>query len=252
MRSFLLVIGPAGCGKSTLVGALARWLLKEQLLSSGIVNLDPGAEVLPYEAHVNVRKYVKLEEVMLREGLGPNGALMRSMELLSEYENELIRELEKLSKPYVLVDTPGQMELFLFREFGLSFTEKLKGLGTVVVILVLDPALGRRPQDVVVLKMLSLVAQLRFGIDVVPVINKVDLLGKDSSKLEVFLSNNVLRNKLREVPGVIGDLSEQILDVLDNFKLAMRVPMVSALKGEGLEQLYDILHEIFCACGDLT
>ncbi|MEM3994185.1 MAG: ATP/GTP-binding protein [Thermofilum sp.] len=252
MRNLLLVIGPAGCGKSTLVGALSRWLLRKQLIPSGIVNLDPGAEVTPYEAHVNVRKYVRSEEVMLREGLGPNGALIRSIELLMNYEDELMEELERLTKPYILVDTPGQMELFLFREFGLSFTEKLKKLGAVVAVLVIDPTLGRRPQDIVVLKLLSLVVQLRFGIDVVPVINKADLLENKLEGVDIFLDSDTLRNRLHQVPGVMGDLSEQILDVLENFKLAMRIPTVSALREEGLEQLYDILHEIFCACGDLT
>lgn len=252
MQNFLLVMGPAGSGKSTLVGSLARWLHRKQLVPAGIVNLDPGAEVLPYEAHVNVRKYVKSEEVMIREGLGPNGALIRSVEILMNFEDELLEELKKLAKPYVLVDTPGQMELFLFREFGLSFTEKLKKLGAVVAVLVIDPTLGRRPQDVVVLKLLSLITQLRFGVDVVPVINKIDLIENRLEELKVFLDDSALRDQLHHVPGVLGDLSEWILNTLDSFKLAMRIPMVSALREEGLEQLYDILHEIFCACGDLT
>ncbi|MEM4455062.1 MAG: ATP/GTP-binding protein, partial [Thermofilaceae archaeon] len=91
-----------------------------------------------------------------------------------------------------------------------------------------------------------------FGIDVVPVINKADLLENKLEGVDIFLDSDTLRNRLHQVPGVMGDLSEQILDVLENFKLAMRIPTVSALREEGLEQLYDILHEIFCACGDLT
>jgi hypothetical protein len=27
---------------------------------------------------------------------------------------------------------------------------------------------------------------------------------------------------------------------------------VSARKGEGMERLHDLVHEVFCACGDLT
>jgi len=40
------------------------------------VNFDPAAEVVPYEADVDVRDYVTASEIMEKEGLGPNGALV--------------------------------------------------------------------------------------------------------------------------------------------------------------------------------
>ncbi len=253
MREIVLFIGPAGSGKTTLVGAFARWLKRRQMVRAGLVNLDPGAEMLPYKPDVDVRKYVRLEDVMLKEGLGPNGALIRSMELLSQHESTLLGELKAMPTPYILVDTPGQMELYLFRDFGLRFTERLKELGAVVVVLVLDPTLSQRPQDLVVLKLLALVVQFRFGVSVIPVINKADLIGENGpGEPETLLSGEALREKLGKETGVLGDLAEQILDVMDNFKLAIRIPLVSAAKGRGLEKLYDVLHEVFCACGDMT
>ncbi len=41
--------GTAGSGKSTLVGTFHRWM-DNNGYSALAVNLDPGAEVLPYEA----------------------------------------------------------------------------------------------------------------------------------------------------------------------------------------------------------
>jgi GTPase SAR1 family protein len=252
LQHFVVITGPAGSGKSTLAGALGSWISAKQFMPVGYVNLDPGAEDLPYEPDVNVRKYVKLEEVMRRERLGPNGALIRSAELLLNFMDALFDELSRLKQPYVIVDTPGQMELFLFRDFGLAFTERLKELGHVTGVLVLDPTLSHRPQDLLVLRLLSLVVQLRFGVDVVPVVNKSDLLQGDKQVAEGLLDCSALREQLKTVPGVLGDLSERILSTLEDFRVATRVPVVSAVTGEGLEQLYDILHEIFCACGDLT
>lgn len=252
MQHFVVITGPAGSGKSTLTGALGSWISAKQLMPVGYVNLDPGAEDLPYKPNVSVRKYVRLEEVMRRERLGPNGALIRSTELLLRFIDALLDEISKLKQPYVIVDTPGQMELFLFRDFGLVFTERLKELGHVTGVLVLDPTLSHRPQDLLVLRLLSLIVQLRFGVDVVPVLNKSDLLRGVEQLAEGLLDFDMLREQLKTVPGVLGDLSERILLAMENFRIAARVPVVSAVTGEGIEQLYDILHEVFCACGDLT
>jgi len=252
LQHFIVITGPAGSGKSTLTGALGSWISAKQLMPVGYVNLDPGAEDLPYKPDVSVRKYVKLEEVMQRERLGPNGALIRSAELLLKLIDTLLDEISKLRQPYVIVDTPGQMELFLFRDFGLVFTERLKELGHVTGVLVLDPTLSYRPQDLLVLRLLSLVVQLRFGVDVVPVVNKSDLLQGVEQLAEGLLDFDLLKEQLKTVPGVLGDLSERILSAMEDFRIASRVPVVSAITGEGIEQLYDILHEIFCTCGDLT
>uniref|UniRef100_A0A7J3X8B2 GTPase n=1 Tax=Thermofilum pendens TaxID=2269 RepID=A0A7J3X8B2_THEPE len=252
LQHFVVITGPAGSGKSTLTGALGSWISAKQLMPVGYVNLDPGAEDLPYKPNVSVRKYVRLEEVMRRERLGPNGALIRSTELLLRFIDALLDEISKLKQPYVIVDTPGQMELFLFRDFGLVFTERLKELGHVTGVLVLDPTLSHRPQDLLVLRLLSLIVQLRFGVDVVPVLNKSDLLRGVEQLAEGLLDFDMLREQLKTVPGVLGDLSERILLAMENFRIAARVPVVSAVTGEGIEQLYDILHEVFCACGDLT
>ena len=61
---------------------------------------------------------------MALEKLGPNGALIRSMELAMNSIDEIIEKIASLKYPYVFVDTPGQMELFLFRDFGVELVEK--------------------------------------------------------------------------------------------------------------------------------
>jgi GTPase SAR1 family protein len=77
------------------------------------VNLDPGADVLPYKPVVDAREYVAVEGLMREKGLGPNGALVESMQVLYERRDELLERISRLEADVVLVDTPGQMELFL-------------------------------------------------------------------------------------------------------------------------------------------
>lgn len=249
MKSVVLFVGPAGSGKTSLTAAFGKWLWNKMVIPAAYVNLDPGVEYLPYKPDIDIRQYVTVEEVMKKYGLGPNGALIKSVEIACKYLDDILERASKLPAPYILVDTPGQMELFLFREFGPRFVEKFKKVGHIIGVVILDPTLTRKAQEFVSLKLLSLLTSLRLGVDVIPVINKADAVEesgilRDDERLRLELS--------RESEGVVGEISERILDILNDYRLATRVPLVSATTGKGLEELYDMLHEIFCACGDLT
>lgn len=45
---------------------------------------------------------------------------------------------------------------------------------------------------------------------------------------------------------------KKMIQILEEYRFATRIPIVSSLTWEGLEKLYDMIHEIFCTCGDLT
>jgi hypothetical protein len=63
-----------------------------------------------------------------------------------------------------------------------------------------------------------------------------------------FLKERVVK----ESSGVIVDLTLGLSNVLPELLPAARLVKVSAKTGEGMQELYDIVHEVFCACGDLT
>jgi len=252
LKEMVIMLGPAGCGKTSLAATLGKWITKTQFIRVGYVNLDPGVKVLPYKPDVDVREYVTVDKVMQKFGLGPNGALIKSVDIAVEYKDEIIDKVSKLTFPYIIVDTPGQMELFLFREAGPVFIEELRKVGYPVVTVIYDPLSASRAQDIASLKLLSLVVQLRLGVDVVPVINKADILEEDSKVVKMINSHEYLMKKISEEEGVYSEVAERMLSVLEEFKLATRIPCVSAKTGEGIEELYDMLHEIYCSCGDMT
>ncbi|MEM2192392.1 MAG: ATP/GTP-binding protein, partial [Candidatus Hadarchaeales archaeon] len=117
MPSLLYLMGPAGCGKSTLSSALHD-AISAQELDSITINLDPGVEWLPYTPDIDIRTYVSLSDVMKEFRLGPNGALIVAVDLVVNHLPEIREMVEKWNVDYVIVDTPGQMELFAFRETG--------------------------------------------------------------------------------------------------------------------------------------
>ncbi len=250
-KHFTLILGPAGSGKTTLCKALGRWISKVQGIKVAYVNLDPGAEYLPYKPDIDVRNIVRLESVMKTYNLGPNGALVKSMDLLKENLEQLTKDITSLEAEYVIIDTPGQMELFLFRDIGPLLVRELKRIGFVTSLMVADLTLSSKASDIVSLKLLTLISQLRLGTDTIPVINKIDEK-KSEGNIRIYEDPLVLRSKIMKEKGVSSEISEKILDILNEYNLASRIVKVSAIKETGLEELYDIMHEVYCTCGDLT
>jgi GTPase SAR1 family protein len=113
----VFIVGTAGSGKSLLTACLADWL-KIQKQNVATVNLDPGVLTLPYTPDIDARDYVSVQRLMEEYKLGPNGALVMAADLIAEEAEELGREIRNLNSDMVIVDTPGQMELFAFRASG--------------------------------------------------------------------------------------------------------------------------------------
>ncbi len=251
LKEIVVMLGPAGCGKTSLTHALGEWIRKKQLIEVSYINLDPGVITLPYNPDIDVREYVTVDSVMREYGLGPNGALIKSIDILVRYVDEIRDKISNLPTHYIIVDTPGQMELFLFRDAGPLFIDAFKKIGYPVITLIYDPLLTSRPQDVASLRLMSLVVQMRLNVDTVPVLNKSDIVSSEEI-YRILRDTAILKIELGKLEGVYTEIAELILHVLDEFKVATRIPKVSARTGEGLEELYDMLHEIYCTCGDLT
>ncbi|KAI5852811.1 GPN-loop GTPase [Morchella snyderi] len=111
-RYGVLVIGPAGCGKSTFCAALIAHI-KNIKRSCIYVNLDPAAEEFEYEPDVDIKDLISLEDVMDEMGLGPNGGLMACFEFLMDNLDWLESELgETGEESLTIFDCPGQIELY--------------------------------------------------------------------------------------------------------------------------------------------
>ena len=63
MKDAIFIAGPAGTGKSTLCASLKEWYTHEGM-NAAVVNLDPGAEFIPYEADVDVREWISISQIM--------------------------------------------------------------------------------------------------------------------------------------------------------------------------------------------
>jgi len=252
-----MMLGMAGSGKTTLTYSYAKWL-KDNDFNIAIVNLDPGVERLPYVPDFDIRSMFTIKGVMIKYNLGPNGALIKSMELIEENLNQILS-----MKPFIndedydliLIDTPGQMEVFVFRPIGPRISLKLKSKDSVIGVYIVDGELVKNIHDAVMAWFMGLLLRLRLEIPVIPVLNKSDVAGSKGFEIIDKLITNPLSlvDDLRlSLEGVLDDVVEDMLDLIDKTKSALRFVKVSAKTSEGIEDLHYIIHETLCTCGDLT
>ncbi|MCX8187994.1 MAG: ATP/GTP-binding protein [Nitrososphaeria archaeon] len=250
----VVMIGPAGCGKTSLVASFGEWLKMELGEEPVYINLDPGALSLPYVPDYDVRSLVKVSDLMELENLGPNGAMIRAAEIIEEKLDEIIGEIRILDKGsgFRLIDTPGQMELFLFRDMGPRIVGALSSYSMTAAVYIMDPLLASSSSGLAIGLSMSMITRLRLQVPVVTVINKSDLEIADEVSIFLADESKLIDRIEAEERGLMADLSIKFLDFIKDLSKAMRVIKVSAKTGSGMADLYNIINDALCECGDLT
>jgi hypothetical protein len=232
-------IGTAGSGKSTMTNAFYLWL---QRLEKDVatMNLDPGAEWLPYAPDIDVREWVSLPEVMSRYSLGPNGAQIMCADLVAFKAHELKEALEEVNAEYVLADTPGQLELFAFRESGRAIVNALMPDRSFVAFL-FDPVVAKAPEGFASLLMLSASLNFRFSLPFANILSKTDLLAEEEKEmiLNWSVDSDEFLSALERNPATLRtELNIELFKALENLGIYKALIPVSAENFYGFEDLY--------------
>ncbi len=246
----VVFVGPGASGKTSLTAAFGDWLVRELNADVRIVNLDAAVEKLPYVPDLDVRELIDFRKLMSEEGLGPNGAMIKAVDMLAGKSRELLNRLRRLRTDYILVDTPGLSELFLLRDSGPKMIKVFKRVALPLVIYLNDVAVSKSVSETIVAYLMSLVARLRLDVPVIPVLSKSDLLKRQLKK--TFLDEVSSLVEKTDQGGLLSELTSELAKILRMYAIPTRMIAVSAVTREGLQSLYSVIHEVFCACGDLT
>jgi len=138
MTHIVFMVGMAGTGKSALTGAYIDWL-RSQDQDVLALNLDPGATSLPYKPDIDARNYVDIQQLMVDYSLGPNGALIMASDLIADHLEEMRKEIDEANPDMIVADTPGQIELFAFREGGRFIASNLPDDNCALIYLMDSP-----------------------------------------------------------------------------------------------------------------
>ena len=169
----IFITGTAGAGKSLLTSRLIKWYKDNNAFPISL-NLDPGAVNLPYEPDVDVRNYIDIATLMESYGLGPNGSLVMASDMIATRIDEIQKEVDELNPDYVIVDTPGQIELFAFRASGPYFVANLQA-DNKATIFAFDIMLVSSPVNFVSISLLASSVKLRLKTAQINVLTKRDL-----------------------------------------------------------------------------
>jgi GTPase SAR1 family protein len=247
----LYFVGTAGSGKSTMVHAFQQWMNMNGL-DCITVNLDPGAEDIPYEPDVDIRDWVKLDEVMSQYGLGPNGAQIAAADMMAMNAADLKAAVEGFKSPYVLIDTPGQIELFAFRRSSEVIMDAL-GREDSFLIFLADPGLAKTPSGFVSCMMLAATTHFRFDAPFLVVLSKADMLQDEELErvLEWSRDADALNYDLGKARGSRTLLSLEIFKAMEGIGVYREATPVSSSEGEGMEDIYAAVQMAFEGGDDL-
>jgi len=239
----IFVTGTAGSGKSMLTSKILEYYQKNGVFAS-VLNLDPGVESLPYRPDVDVRDYVDIVQIMKQYDLGPNGSMIMANDLIASKIDDIQNEIHGVNPDYLIVDTPGQIELFAYRASGPFFIQNIDACEKTNIFLY-DGTMIVSPSNFISISLLATSIKLRLGLPTINVMTKADLIPDKIDQVLKWSSDPIsLEEELKTLEGETYSLATDILRTLNIGEFAGDLIPISNLTGEGMVNLQATLSRI--------
>ncbi|XP_053990695.1 GPN-loop GTPase 3-like [Hylaeus volcanicus] len=228
MKFAQLVIGPAGCGKSTYCQILQEHS-ENQGKSCKVVNMDPAAEIFNYQCQIDIRDLICVDDVMQEMHYGPNGGLVYAMEYVIENLDWLEDQLNYfIDDDYVLFDCPGQIELYTHVPMMRQLVDILQRWDFKVCgVYCLDVSFITDIPKFIAGTLTVLSAMILLELPHVNVLTKCDLMDDESSIYEILDAEptHLMQECRRHMPDRYRKLNERISELLEEYSLVSFVPL---------------------------
>ena len=239
----IFVTGTAGSGKSMLTSKILEYYQKNGVFAS-VLNLDPGVESLPYRPDVDVRDYVDIVQIMKQYDLGPNGSMIMANDLIASKIDDIQNEIHGVNPDYLIVDTPGQIELFAYRASGPFFIQNIDACEKTNIFLY-DGTMIVSPSNFISISLLATSIKLRLGLPTINVMTKTDLIPDKIDQILKWSSDPIsLEEELKTLEGETYSFATDILRTLNIGEFAGDLIPISNLTGEGMVNLQAALSRI--------
>jgi len=211
---------------------------------ASVLNLDPGVESLPYRPDVDVRDYVDIVQIMQLYDLGPNGSMIMANDLIASKIDNIQNEIHGVNPDYLIVDTPGQIELFAYRASGPFFIQNIDACEKTNIFLY-DGTMIVSPSNFISISLLATSIKLRLGLPTINVMTKTDLIPDKIDQVLKWSSDPIsLEEELKTLEGETYSLATDILRTLNIGEFAGDLIPISNLTGEGMVNLQAALSRI--------
>lgn len=243
----IIIMGMAGSGKTTFVNSLEQHLINKEK-ENYIINLDPAVYDTLYEANMDIRDTIKYKEVMKTYNLGPNGAIMTSLNLFSTNIHKVVDLLEKKKKEetkldYLIVDTPGQLEVFSWSASGKLISDSLSLLYPTVLLYVVDLVRNQNPNTFISNMLYALSIMYKMQLPMILVLNKKDLVKEDMC-VSWIKDYTELQSALDTDSEYISSFSNSLCLTLEEFYKTVEFVSVSSKTGDGFDELLSVIGKV--------
>ncbi|KAH6563506.1 hypothetical protein BASA61_005962 [Batrachochytrium salamandrivorans] len=239
----LITIGMAGTGKTTLLQRINAHLATKKIPRYAI-NLDPAVAHVPFGAHIDIRDTVNYKQVMKQYNLGPNGGILTALNLFTTKFDQVLDLLAKRasSVEYILIDTPGQIEIFTWSASGAIITDTLSASYPTVILYIIDTPRSTAPATFMSNMMYACSILYKTRLPFVLVFNKTDVVSFDFAR-EWMSDFEVFQAALESDTSYMGSLVGSMCMVLEEFYSNLKVVGVSAVTGDGMDELFEAVAE---------
>lgn len=239
----ILVLGMAGSGKTTFIQRINAYLHSIQS-APYVVNLDPAVHELPYPCNVDIRDTVNYKQVMKQYSLGPNGAIITSLNLFSTTFDQMLSILNKNQSKhqYFLFDTPGQIEVFTWSASGTIITEALGATYPTIVVYVMDTPRSANPVTFMSNMLYAVSILYKYRLPFVVVLNKTDIIHHRFA-LEWMNDFELFQAAIEQEHSYSTDLCRSLSLVLDEFYSNLRCVGFSSMTGDGCKEFFEAIDD---------
>lgn len=187
------------------------------------MNLDPAADHFNYPVSIDIRELITVDDVMNELQYGPNGGLIYCMEYIVQNLDWLHEQLGDYEDDYLLIDCPGQIELYTHVPVMKKLIDAFKQWGYhLCAVYLIDAQFITDTAKFIAGMLLCLSAMVHLELPHVNVLSKMDLLGKhaDDLALEKFFdpsAEELVFDLNKNTPKRFRQLNKQISSLVSLF-----------------------------------
>ncbi|KAJ5206066.1 hypothetical protein N7491_003314 [Penicillium cf. griseofulvum] len=262
----VVCVGMAGSGKTTFMQRINSYLHEKKTVPY-VVNLDPAVHSVPFESNIDIRDSINYKEVMKQYNLGPNGGILTSLNLFATKVDQIISLLEKRTAPnpenpsakpieHILVDTPGQIEVFVWSASGSILLETMATSFPTVIAYVIDTPRASSTSTFMSNMLYACSILYKTKLPMILVFNKTDVKDAEFAK-EWMTDFDAFQQALRQEEdsgafgaeggaggfgsgsGYMGSLLNSMSLMLEEFYRHLSVVGVSSMTGDGVEEFFE-------------
>lgn len=237
-----------------------------------VINLDPAVYNVPFDSNIDIRDSINYKEVMKEYNLGPNGGILTSLNIFTTKIDQVMNILEKRTAhnpnapkakivKNIIVDTPGQIEVFVWSASGSILLDSLASTFPTVIAYIIDTPRTSSTSTFMSNMLYACSILYKTKLPMILVFNKTDV--KDASFAKEWMTDfEAFQAALKQEEevgsfggaegghgglaggsGYMGSLLNSMSLMLEEFYRHLSVVGVSSMTGNGIPEFFEAVDE---------